>query len=434
MKTMNLTTLTDKIQSIFAPKTLFSIARSVKLVERSRQFNPYYLLLAVIDTLGCQSKANLADIHRKYQTISGMPIRYKPFHNQLKKEQCRDFMQQCFEMVMQHWALHTLKLTSLSTGYAFPFSQVKLHDGCSFQLHDGLQTEYPGRFKNRYPAAVELHVTMDLLSSSVDYLALGADTEPERPHAPKAQTLNDTLLLTDAGYFDRDKIAEIDKNGGYTITQALCSINPVIKSAYDYQGNAIKKAKGKKLKTLQLKDKNTIIDLTAQWDKNPFEYRVIAFWYKKKKRVGYLVTNLSRETIPASDVVELYRLRWQIELLFKELKSYCNLKKFSTQKEPIVCALIYASFITVLLKRMMAFATEALKSLWISTQKVARSAPIWLSLLVNKLSQHHAVAIAVEECVELISKLCPRAHPKRDLKDGLYQFGVTSLVENNGID
>lgn len=430
---MNLTTLTNKIQSIFAPSSLFSIARQVKFVERSRQLNPYYFLLAVVDTLGCQSKANLADIHRKYQAISGMSINYKPFHNQLKKEQCSDFIQQCFGMVMQHWVLHTLKLTSLSTGEAFPFSQVKLHDGCSFQLHDGLQTQYPGRFKKRYPAAIELHVTMDLLSSSVDYLALGADTEPERPHAPKAQTLKDTLLLTDAGYFDRDEIAEIDKNGGYTITQALCSINPVIKFAYDYQGNAITEAKGKKLKTIPLKDNNQVLDLMVQWDKNPFEYRVIAFWYKKKKRIGYLVTNLPRETVPASDIVELYRLRWQIELLFKELKSYSNLKKFSTQKEPIVCTLIYASFITVLLKRMMAFATEALKSLWISTQKVARSASTWLSLLIDKLSQHHMVTTVVQECVELISKLCRRAHPKRDLQDGLYQFGVISLVDNKDI-
>lgn len=430
---MNLTTLTDKFQSIFATKPLFSIARKVKFIERSRQLNPYYFLLAVIDTLGCQSKANLADIHRKYQAISGMTIHYKPFHNQLKKEQCRDFMQQCFEKVMQYWVLHTLKLTTLSTGEAFPFSQVKLHDGCSFQLHDGLQTQYPGRFKNRFPAAVELHVTMDLLSSSVDYLALGADTEPERPHAPKANTLKDTLLLTDAGYFDRDKIVEIDKNGGYTITQAPCSINPIIKSAYDYQGNTLTESEGKKLKALQLKDNNQVLDLTVQWDKKPFEYRVIAFWYKKKKRIGYLVTNLPRETVPASDIVELYRLRWQIELLFKELKSYCNLKKFSTQKEPIVCTLIYASFITMLLKRMMAFATEALKSLWISTQKVARSAPTWLSHLVNKLSQHNEVTTALQDCVELISKLCPRAHPKRDLKDGLYQFGVVSLVDNHQV-
>jgi hypothetical protein len=99
--------------------------------------------------------------------------------------------------------------------------------------------------------------------------------------------------------------------------------------AYDFQGNALNKARGKKLNTLKLRDKNSTLDLTVRWPGYDFDFRVIAFWYKKKKRIGYLVTNLARETVPASDVVELYRLRWQIELLFKELKSYCNLKNLA---------------------------------------------------------------------------------------------------------
>jgi IS4 transposase len=101
---------------------------------------------------------------------------------------------------------------------------------------------------------------------------------------------------------------------------------------------------------------------------------VTAFWYKKKKRIGYLVTNLPRGSVPEADIVGLYRLRWQIELLFKELKSYSNLKKFSTENDPIVKTLIYASFITVLLKRLLSLSTEQLKSLWISTHKTARTA------------------------------------------------------------
>ncbi|MFT5636974.1 MAG: hypothetical protein ACI89T_002447 [Cognaticolwellia sp.] len=36
-----------------------------------------------LKTLGSQSKANLADIHRHYQLLSGMTINYKPFHNQI---------------------------------------------------------------------------------------------------------------------------------------------------------------------------------------------------------------------------------------------------------------------------------------------------------------------------------------------------------------
>ena len=134
---------------------------------------------------------------------------------------------------------------------------------------------------------------------------------------------------------------EIDKQGGFIITQAACSINPIIRHAYDHDGNTLPLLNNQKLKTVKLKDKNKSLDLTVRWPGHDMDFRVIAFWYKKKKRVGFLVTNLPRETVPTNDIVELYRMRWQIELLFKELKSYCNLKKFSTQNKNIVTTLIY---------------------------------------------------------------------------------------------
>jgi hypothetical protein len=63
---MNLTKLTEKINTIFNEKKLLALAREKKFVLRSRQLNPLKLLLSAIKTLGSQSKANLADIHRHY--------------------------------------------------------------------------------------------------------------------------------------------------------------------------------------------------------------------------------------------------------------------------------------------------------------------------------------------------------------------------------
>jgi hypothetical protein len=93
---------------------------------------------------------------------------------------------------------------------------------------------FPGRFTKDSPATIELHVTMDLLTCSIDYFALTADTLSKRLHAPAPEKLNNTLTLEDAGYFDRARMMNIEKNGGFVIGQAACSINPVIKSAYGY--------------------------------------------------------------------------------------------------------------------------------------------------------------------------------------------------------
>jgi hypothetical protein len=50
-----------------------------------------------------------------------------------------------------------------------------------------------------------LHVTIDLLSSRIDYLGAGHYKATEGPNAPKAETLKNILLMTDAGYFGRAK-------------------------------------------------------------------------------------------------------------------------------------------------------------------------------------------------------------------------------------
>ena len=127
-------------------------------------------------------------------------------------------------------------------------------------------------------------------------------------------------------------------------------------------------------------------------------------------------------------------MRWQIGLLFKELKSYCNLKKFSTQNAEIVASLIYASMITVLLKRLLAFGTELLKSVCISTQKTARTAVDWLKLLVSNIVKLENPEKAVSIVVDIISTICKRSHPKRDFEDGLYQFGVEPVINICTID
>jgi hypothetical protein len=123
-----------------------------------------------------------------------MPINYKPFHNQIKKAECTDYFKDCFENALAQWIVQSLKLTSLFTGEKFPFENVVLHDGCSFAIHSGLKEVFPGRFTKHSPAAIELHVTMDLLTYSIDYFALTADTLSERLHTPAPEKINKDRL------------------------------------------------------------------------------------------------------------------------------------------------------------------------------------------------------------------------------------------------
>jgi IS4 transposase len=56
-----------------------------------------------------------------------------------------------------------------------------------------------------------------------------------------------------------------------------------------------------------------------------------------------LITDLPRETFTTEHIITAYRLRWQIELMFKEWKSHANLQAFTTEKASIVEGFIWGS-------------------------------------------------------------------------------------------
>jgi hypothetical protein len=71
--------------------------------------------------------------------------------------------------------------------------------------------------------------------------------------------------------------------------------------------------------------------------------------YKQRCRFSLFITNTTKEILKTEDVVQLYRLRWQIELVFKTWKSLLDMQRVkAVKKERLECQLI-AKFIWILL-------------------------------------------------------------------------------------
>jgi hypothetical protein len=100
----------------------------------------------------------IADILRAYNALTGASLRYKPFHNQLKKSQFPEWMRQVLETALLKLALDVLE--PLPQSKLEMFEDIVMHDGTSFAVKTSLRRVFPGRFKKVSPAAVELHVTM----------------------------------------------------------------------------------------------------------------------------------------------------------------------------------------------------------------------------------------------------------------------------------
>jgi len=157
---------------------------------------------------------------------------------------------------------------------------------------------------------------------------------------------------------------------------------------------------------------------------------VLVSWNAQKKQYRYLVTNLARERYSVAQITEACRLRWQIELLFKEWKSYANLHAFDTSNASIAEGMIWAAIGAALIKRLLAHSTQLLKGVEISTRKVAMCAHHVLDDIFTVLAtgRSRSLSRAFEVALDYLAVNAQRAHPKRDRRTGRLKLGFKPVV------
>jgi len=257
---------------------------------------------------------------------------------------------------------------------------------------------------------------------------LAADKEAERQFSPTPQELRNRLFLADRGYESRDMMRSIDANAGAFIIRGKRNIRPTIVGAKDAHGRRIRRLEGKRLSWDILPDGD--VDLDIEWGPGaaPYGGRVVVFVRRdsrNRRSFTYLHTNLSREDFTAWQVGQLYRLRWQIELLFKEWKSYGNLHRFDTSKAPIAEGMIWASLLGATLQRFVAHAAERVLGIDLSTQRVAASARHCLLGIVQALLEPRLSLLrSLKEAFAFMRDNTRRAHPKRDRAKGRLSSGL----------
>ena len=373
----------------------------------------------------------IADLHRAFNALYDVDVDYKAFYGQLAKREFGDFMRGVAELALSEMTLHTL---GFKEGELFSeFERIVIQDGSSFAIKDALREVFPGRFKTVKPAAVELHVTMDLLCDAPTTVVLTPDTNGEHAYLPESTMLTHCFLLGDRGYPNLEYLHDVHNHDGYFLMRAKSNMNPRVVNAYREDGSCIDRFCDRKLKELTRIPKKRPVDLDVEWILNgqSVRFRMVVTWNKQTKEFQYLITNLARERYSVEKVCLAYKLRWQVELLFKEWKSYANLHAFDTEDPDIVEGLIWSTIIAAMMKRFLAHATQLIVGVETSTRKAAMCIPNVLSQVVKALIRGSEPAIrkAFGKVVEYLAGNAKRAHPKRDRKTGRSQLGLEPIME-----
>jgi hypothetical protein len=424
-----------RLRGVVGEQAVERVARQTGLLQRKRKVSPLGLVVACLSTLGTGPVTWLADILRTFNKNSAAPVQYKPFHNQLRKKAFAEFVRRL--LVEALTTLTQPVLQAVPEGKLARFRDIVLHDGTSLALKDTLAAQWPGRFTKISPAAVELHVTMNAFEDGPVAITLTADKEAERQFAPSADELEGCLLLQDRGYQSQQLFCEFKANDVSFIVRGTKNIRPVIRAARDHHGRRCRHLRRLYGKTLSWKflPQGQHLDLDIEWpgaNGRSYVGRLVVFYKRGKrntKEFTYLHTNLDRAEFSATEVGQLYRLRWQIELLFKEWKSHANLHKFDTSMPAIAQAMLWASLIVAIIKRGLAHAAEQVLGIELSTERVAKAARHFLDDILGALSSAgRSLTRAVRDAFEFFRDNARRAHPERDRRTGRLAPGLRPIV------
>jgi hypothetical protein len=274
---------------------------------------------------------------------------------------------------------------------------------------------------------------MSVLSDQVLSVVVAPDKDGERGYLPAPESLpRRSLSLRDRGYIDLDYFADLEGREAYLICRARNDRNPTGEASTGVPRQLAKRWQGRRLNDIPQNKLRAGADLLVSWERPNGQHlrlRLIVRHFTPRKRSSRvkerrraqknawmrLLTNVPANPIDSDAVVKLYRLRWQIELVFKDWKSYANLRALQSEQPAIVEGFIWASLCAAFLKRAVAHWAQLLFARAISTRIAAQAGPQLLTPLAD-WAQQRASWDVVLDILRFLAENALRTHPERDAR------------------
>ena len=287
--------------------------------------------------LGDTKTSSLEAIRRFMISTFEIPISKGAFWERLSRNRLKNIL--CDILVDLIKKLPSLAIAGEEILGKLKVTSILLIDSSSITLWDGAKESFPG---TRTFAGIKWHACFNLLSGKMEWFSTSPTSMNDRKCFPNVDWLKGKLIIFDLGYWDFSLFNEIVLAQGFFLSRvksnAVVSISEIVKGI---SGELL----GEKLSSIHLKKRRgRIIEFFGDVGcKNPKRYRVIGFWNKEDKKYHWYVTNLE---VNSSAIYSLYRIRWQIELIFKGCKRSFNVDdKMTSNNDNIIESLILSSII-----------------------------------------------------------------------------------------
>jgi PII-like signaling protein len=360
----NISTLAPKIQTFFN-QTANQVARAIGFVERASKVTGATFLQTLTFGFLDDPEASLSGL---VETSQDLDVTITKQGLQTRITNAVPFLKEMFQRGL---ALFRNELP-LNLKVLQQFTAVYITDSSTVALPESLQDEFPGCGGNGPDAAVKIQLTFEFLRGAITGVVFQAGRSPDQTYAGDRQAiLAGALYLTDLGYFALARFRALGEQNAYFL------------SRFDTQTALFDAATSERFDLLPWLrtrpepqfEQDVLIGSQARLRCRLVVVRVPQEVADQRRRRAYktarakgrtpsarhlelmnwsiFITNVPVTMLSIQQVVLLYSVRWQIELLFKLCKSMCALDRVAGLRRERVLSELYAKLIGVVVMQFL---------------------------------------------------------------------------------
>ena len=352
--------IAKKIKAFFGD-TVNSIARRTKFVQRHSALDGRTFLQALV--FGFIENPH-ASVNGLAQVCADLDVEISPQGIDARiNPYSVVFLRELFGQ-----AIETFKNdTPLPLAVLQQFTAVNLLDSSVLTLPENMSAEYPGCGGDGPPASLKVQLVFEFLYGNLQQVVLQAGREPDQAYRDYLKGIPaGSLTIADLGYFAVAAFGESAAQGAYFLSRYLFGTQlwtpdgeqidllrvlqatptspvemPVLLGAKQQQPCRLVAARCPQ-EVADRRRQKAIANAKRKGRTLSADYLALLNWTS-------FVTNVPGEKLSVAQVPLLYRLRWQIELVFKLWKSYCSLARIAGMRKERVLTELYAKMIGIVL-------------------------------------------------------------------------------------
>lgn len=309
----------------------------------------FWLMVLVVGPSGPVSLSGMISFLVVAYALAGLSVTQATLSRQALSENLKLRPWQFFEAVLHHLlaAYAVLVGTSAPALDLGMIQHLMLVDSSTLRVADRLIQVFPGHKTGRKAewAAVKLHAAFRLFRSVPQVLALTAEKVNDKSVNFLRPLGEKVLYVFDLGYWKYSLFDTIIELKQHFISRLQEGCNPLIKEVY----SGCQEWVGKRLKeiTLSGEEVDLLVNLSSDGPSNPkmkhdvrlVGQQVAGVWHL------YVTSIMDRAIYMVSLIAQIYALRWQIEIFFRDLKCVLRIENFIATTENGVRIQIYAALI-----------------------------------------------------------------------------------------